>query len=329
MKCFILILTITASSMAWGKDILIKTNPRTYQINVETTVEHWGMGDSKTDLFLAYLSTNEYQKCYQNKIDERAKITQLGQTNDSCIYYDLFLGRAHELGKKAVLQNEFVIQVADVSIDFDAINTIYPYDHCDPNYEKYTGSNYPFINIEQKQLFLISQAIWENSSNALDYAEKCYLYVAATFDYGLPESGFKSLDFTLKNKMGDCGNLSSVFITLLRMQDIPARHLLGFRPDGSLHVWADFYLANYGWIPVDVTYKHDYPKGDYFGNIRFGNNGFIVQRGIGHEVSVLDIPKRITGLQTYTYQVAYSKQDHAKIYIDRKVTCQVQGFSLK
>ncbi len=329
MKGIILVFLLIISSLVLGKDILTKTNPRTYQINVQTIAAHNGIGTSKTDLFLAHLGSNQYQKCNQNKTDSLAKIIHLGSAGDSCIYYNLALGKKLELGKKVILQNEFFIEVADVSIDFDAIDTIYPYDYCNPNYEKYMGSNHPFINVEQKQLFNISELIWANSSSILDYAENCYLYVAKTFKYGLPLSGFKNLEFTLKNRMGDCGNLSSVFITLLRMKDIPARHLMGFRPDGTLHVWADFYMANYGWIPVDITYKQNYPNGNYFGNIEFENNGFIVQRGIGHEVSVLETPMRITGLQTYTYQVTYTKEHKASINIDRKVTCQIKNIGIK
>jgi hypothetical protein len=325
MKGIILIISLVMSPLLWGNDILIKTNLRSYKINVQTIVEHWGMGNSKTDLFLAYLNSNEYQKCDQIITDDRAKIIHLGSAGDSCIYYDLALGRKLELGKKVILENEFILEVADVTTDFEAISTIFPYDQSDPNYENYTGSNYPFINVEQKQLFTVSQSIWQNSTGILDYAEKCYLYVAKSFEYGLPLSGFKSLEFTLENKMGDCGNLSSVFITLLRMQNIPARHIMGFRPDGSLHVWADFYMANYGWIPVDITYKQDDPEGNYFGNIEFEKSGFIVQRGIGHEISALENPMRIPGLQTYTYQVSYTKEQKAKVYIDRKVTCQLQG----
>lgn len=329
MKGIILAISLTTCSLIWGNSILIKTNPRTYQINVQTIIKHWGKGSSKINLFLAYLISNEYQKCSQNIIDSRAKIINYGSAGDSCIYYNLDLGRKRELGKKIILQNEFLLEIADVSVDFNAINTIYPYDHCDPNYEKYTGSNYPFINVEQKQLFEISQLIWDSSPHILDYAKNCYLYVAKTFKYGLPITGFKSLEFILKNKIGDCGNLSSVFITLLRMKDIPARHLMGFRPDGSLHVWADFYMVNYGWIPVDITYKQDYPKGNYFGNIEFDNTGFIVQRGIGHEISSLEIPMRITGLQTYTYQVSYTNEQRAKVYIDRNITCQIKSVKKK
>ncbi|MFK8045932.1 MAG: transglutaminase-like domain-containing protein [Crocinitomicaceae bacterium] len=325
MKESIFLISVLLSLPLWGNSFFKKSNPQTFHINIKTTVFHKGAGLSKTDLFLACFTGNEYQKCIKRVVDSQAKIVNLGSAGDSCTYYNLALGKKAELGKKVILQNKFTVQVFDVSINLKAIDSIYSYNKTDPNYKNYIGSNFPFINVEQKQLMQISDLIWESSEGVIDYARNCYLYVAKTFKYGLPLSGFKSLVFTLKNRVGDCGNLSSVFITLLRMKGIPARHLMGFRPDGSLHVWADFYLANYGWIPIDVTYKHDYPQGDYFGNIKFKNSGFIVQRGIGHEVSVLNKPIRITGLQTYSYQAKYSIPQKANVIIDRLVTCQIKN----
>lgn len=320
MKALITLL-FCAPFLSISSTILRKENGVKYELCINTKVEHWGQGHSKTDLFLAYLQSNQYQTIHYQNICEKARLTPLGNHGDSCLFYDIKLGRKFHDGKKVEFCQSFVVEGFDVSIDFSVIDTIYNYETCDPNVEQFLGSNKPFIDVEQPQLFKISQAIMNESSDVLDYAERCYLFVASRFQYGEPESGFKSIYYTLANLKGDCGNLSSVFITLLRMQGIPARHLMGFRPDGSLHVWADFYLQNYGWIPVDVTYKHDYPTGDYFGNIKFEHNGFIVQRGIAHQINVLESPKRITGLQTYTYQVAYTKAHHAKVYIDRKVDC--------
>lgn len=62
MKGFILIIsliTLLPISLL-GNEILIKTNPRTYQINVKTMVKHSGSGISRTNLFLAYMASNEY-----------------------------------------------------------------------------------------------------------------------------------------------------------------------------------------------------------------------------------------------------------------------------
>jgi len=321
MRPIILTLALLCSVLSFGNDILQKTNMQSYEISIRTTVEHWGMGDSETDLFLAYLKSNEYQNCKKSRVDETAKVAPLGRVGDSCIYYNIPLGRKKLFGKKATFHNAFELETYDIEVDFEKIDSLYEYDACDPNVMLYTSSSKPFIDVEQPYLFDISEAIMNESSDILDYAERCYLFVASRFEYGERESGFKTLNYTLLNRKGDCGNLSSVFITLLRMQGIPARHLMGFRPDGGLHVWADFYLQNYGWIPVDVTYKHDYPSQDYFGKIKFEHNGFIVQRGIAHQIDVLESPKRIAGLQTYTYEVSYNKPHHAKVYISRKVDC--------
>ena len=54
-------------------------------------------------------------------------------------------------------------------------------------------------------------------------------------------------------------------MSLLRNKNIPARPVVGIRPDGSFQVCSEFYLEKYGWIPVDVTYKNSNKYGDFFG----------------------------------------------------------------
>ncbi len=144
------------------------------------------------------------------------------------------------------------------------------------------------------------------------------------FDYLDPISGFHPLETILVKGGGDCGNLFTVFITLLRMKGIPARHIVGFRPDNSLHVWSDFYLENYGWIPVDVTYKQSDPTGDYFGDILFKNNGFILHRGIGNLVFGRSGPVRIPSLQTFSYSDKYSMESSREVRIRREIQCVAQ-----
>ena len=320
MKSFLAIVFLICSLCALGKDIIQKTNKRTYKVTVNTTVKHKGSDTSSTDLFLGYLKTNDYQKVTSFEPGALAEVSKFGKAGDFCIYYKLNLGKNTTLGKKVELTNEYVIETYDYTVDLGAIDTIYPYDKNDPNYYYYVYSNLPFIDVRNEELMYISRVLEDKSSNKLDYAKNCYLYVAEMYDYGQALTGFKSLDYILHNQVGDCGNLTSIFVTLLRIEGIPARHLVGFRPNGSLHVWADFYLANYGWIPVDVTYKHDYPEGDYFGKVKFKEAGFIVHRDIGHAVYSLDSPMRIPGLQTYSYI-----NEKENVVIKREVTSELIG----
>lgn len=63
--------------------------------------------------------------------------------------------------------------------------------------------------------------------------------------------------YGVENRHGDCGIQSLLFITLCRMNGIPARWQSGWEfqpPDDSMHDWCVVYFEPYGWVPVDVTY---------------------------------------------------------------------------
>jgi transglutaminase-like putative cysteine protease len=58
---------------------------------------------------------------------------------------------------------------------------------------------------------------------------------------------------------GKCVDFSSVFVALSRSSGLPAREILGTRISkngditGAYHCRAEFYLPNYGWVPVDPS----------------------------------------------------------------------------
>jgi hypothetical protein len=59
-----------------------------------------------------------------------------------------------------------------------------------------------------------------------------------------------------ENRHGDCGAQSMYFSSLCRAVGIPARTSGGwqlFSGNFSGHFWAEFFLPNYGWVPVDPT----------------------------------------------------------------------------
>ncbi|MGC9329088.1 MAG: transglutaminase-like domain-containing protein, partial [Candidatus Hinthialibacter sp.] len=63
--------------------------------------------------------------------------------------------------------------------------------------------------------------------------------------------------YVYKNRFGDCGQLALLFMTLCRLQEIPARWESGWMiyPEGkNLHDWTLIYLHPYGWIPVDPNF---------------------------------------------------------------------------
>jgi hypothetical protein len=84
-------------------------------------------------------------------------------------------------------------------------------------------------------------------------------------------------EYTAKYKSGDCGAKANLFISLCRLNHIPARPQAGWRvePDGahSQHGWAQVYFEPLGWLPVDpdagshlIHHTNDKIKFFYFGN---------------------------------------------------------------
>jgi len=72
--------------------------------------------------------------------------------------------------------------------------------------------------------------------------------------------------------VGNCTDYHSYFMSLSRTLDVSARFHMGFPiPDGEegkvggYHCWADYYVENQGWYPVDISEADKAPeKSDYF-----------------------------------------------------------------
>ena len=80
-------------------------------------------------------------------------------------------------------------------------------------------------------------------------------------------SSIRSLSqYGYENKHGDCGIQSMLFITLCRLNGIPARWQSGWNfkpPYDSMHDWGMIYFEPYGWMPMDATYgPHDTDRED-------------------------------------------------------------------
>lgn len=104
------------------------------------------------------------------------------------------------------------------------------------------------ITGSEENPYLAAKLIYDYIVNNVKYS---YMPHLALGERGDPESVYVH-----NNKFGDCGAQSMYFSALCRSVGIPARTTGGwqlFSGNFSGHFWAEFYVPNYGWVPVDPT----------------------------------------------------------------------------
>lgn len=82
-----------------------------------------------------------------------------------------------------------------------------------------------------------------------------------SWDSELKGNGVGDVLATMEKRSGKCVDLVSLYVALVRSVGVPAREVFGLRlgkEDGQeitddFHCWAEFYLPDTGWIPVDPS----------------------------------------------------------------------------
>jgi len=111
---------------------------------------------------------------------------------------------------------------------------------------------------------IIQQAVKQavrNESHPYWMVRKIFDYICEKIDYNLkPLGGWNPAPTVLRRGTGSCSEYTFIFIAMCRASGLPARYAgsIVVRSkdkgiDDVWHRWAEVYLPNYGWIPVDVS----------------------------------------------------------------------------
>ena len=143
-------------------------------------------------------------------------------------------------------------------------------------------------------------------------ARAIYEYVVntMTYDKTVPGWGSGDTERACDVAKGNCTDFHSLFMSLARSEGIPARFIIGFPlkadAEGTIpgyHCWAEFYLPDRGWIPVDASdasRSTDSKRRDYlFGNLDPDR----IQFTVGREIR-LDPPPCAETLNYFIYPYA-------------------------
>lgn len=207
------------------------------------------------------------------------------------------------------LSQHYIIKLCDISFQEADVADIGLYDTSDEIFNLYCNNTEPYYERDDPTLIALSNSLVNPSDNPIVKAQKIFNWVSTqlTYNENLPPQEKGAL-WAYNNLEGDCSEYSSLMITLLRIQGIPARKVLGFlvsnnpatRPhvgnswnfhvsdisDNMLgHAWVEYYVPNLGWIACDPTWKTNYFNNiDYLRfNLNVGANFFFPPASIVSE----------------------------------------------
>ncbi|MFI5385670.1 MAG: transglutaminase-like domain-containing protein [Fimbriimonadales bacterium] len=143
----------------------------------------------------------------------------------------------------------------------------------------------------------VARALPRNFKAALppyDVAQRIFQAVVGCMQYAETTARPDAI-VALRTGRGDCGWFSALFVACCRNAGIPARTVAGITlGNNAWHVWAEFYLPGFGWIPADPAYSNGLcPDGSlpvYFGTIPELNQRAAVSYGFDHGVNGHAIP---------------------------------------
>jgi len=103
----------------------------------------------------------------------------------------------------------------------------------------------------------LSRKIAPGETNHVRLAKSFYDWISTNikYSYAIEYSTIRNIsDYCRSRGYGDCGQEALMFITLCRLNGIPARWQSGWNtfPEAkSIHDWSEIYLEPWGWVPVD------------------------------------------------------------------------------
>jgi len=160
-------------------------------------------------------------------------------------------------------QQDFTVELNYHVLSFSTqylINSslVVDYDRNSDLFKKYTQPE-ELIQSNHPKIIEKAQNLTANKTDIHNKVYEIYSFVVKHLKYAIQEQEQGAL-WALENGVGDCSEYSYLFVALCRAAGIPARIQVGFAFGSNYetlengHMWAEYYLENYGWIPVDATW---------------------------------------------------------------------------
>jgi len=179
-----------------------------------------------------------------------------------------------------IVSQKYHVKLNEISFVNANMSQIGLYDTSDEMFDLYCNHSETYYNTTDPSIIAASNSIVNLEDNPITKATKICNWVSdyLTYDDTLPPQEMGA-SWALNHSRGDCSEYSTLMITLLRCQGIPARKVTGYvisanpslRPyigqqwnyhltDQSEstflgHAWVEYYVPNMGWIACDPTWN--------------------------------------------------------------------------
>ncbi|MCU7491919.1 MAG: transglutaminase-like domain-containing protein [Bacteroidota bacterium] len=198
-----------------------------------------------------------------------------------------------------------------------------PYDKSSEFYKTYTSERAPHI--------VFSENIKKLSKQIVGRETNPYLKARLIFKWindNIPWAGAREYstlenipEYALKNRHGDCGIKTLLFMTLARYNGIPAKWQSGWMMhpvEVNLHDWCEAYFEGYGWVPVDQSFGiQDYSKDNkvkYFYTNGLDSYRYVVNDDFSKELSPR---KEFPRSETVDFQRGEVEWKGGNLYFDK------------
>ena len=277
----------------------------TYQVEINYTFTHTKIASQQYYFKVARLNNRQPNSTltqYTPPYQEAQLLYNMIKGYDSLIMglfdkfnntYDLF-NATLDTSETITLSQKYNIKLNEVAFGNIQDSDIGVYDTSDDMFDLYCNNSETYYERNDTDLIAASNQIVNPSDNPLEKARKICENVSnyLVYDGTLPGQE-QGAAWAFDNKRGDCSEYSSLMITLLRIQGIPARKVTGYlltnknnynpavgevfnfhtSSTGSTnmlgHAWVEYYIPEIGWIACEPQIETSYKKIDF---LRFNLN---------------------------------------------------------
>ncbi|HAM09781.1 MAG TPA: hypothetical protein DCP74_05795 [Bacteroidales bacterium] len=240
---------------------------------------------------------------------------------DTAIHGTIYMEATAIKGTPTVFKVSFRYQSSAAYFNPENIEPL-PYDRYSRLHLKYTSEQPPQITFSDN-LRKLTDSIAVNEENPVIVVRKIYSW----FKENIPWTGaleYSTMpdipEYVIRNRRGDCGMQTFLFMSMLRYKGIPVRWQSGWMvPEigKNLHDWCEIYYEGTGWIPEDISYDLQASENTALKN--FFMSGVDSYRMILNEgiAGRLHPPKKFPRSEPYDFQRGEVEWSGGNLYFDR------------